>query len=252
MGKKNKGKYNKLGYFGKQEADKKMAKHYGIDLSQYGNGGRPGENYTNKKSYDQLKKDVSRAAANDYDVRRSLEAASLAGNKKAQKIGSISNASEAYAATRFMEKTHKNRMENGGAYDGANDQGGVTNYWVNKDRDKLRASFATEDQSTEADPDNSSVLEDFGDPIEFEHSQKVKDAKSRVDKYTMSIGKDNLFGKVNDPVPAKNDQATAADSFVNDYKNDVSTAANLKENKSQNINNAIDTLKISSYRNQFM
>ena len=250
MGKKNKGKYNKLGYLGKRDADRKMAKQYGIDVSEYGNGGRPGQ-HTTKKSYDQLKKDVSRAAANDYDVRRSLEAASLSGNKKAQKIGSISNASDAYAASRFMEKTHKKRMELGGAYDGANDQGAVTNYWVNKDRDKLKASFATEDQATEADPDGDSVLQDFDDPIEFEHSQKVKDAKSRVDKYTMNLGKNNLFGKVNDPVSSSNDQAAAADSFVNGYKKDLSTAANLKESKSQNINNAIDTAR-SIYRTQFM
>jgi hypothetical protein len=75
-----------------------------LTFPEYGNTGRPGENYNNKKTYDDLKKDISSAAANDYDVRRSLEAASLSGNKKAQKIGSISNASEAYAATRFMEK----------------------------------------------------------------------------------------------------------------------------------------------------
>ncbi|NDA14625.1 MAG: hypothetical protein EBZ14_05155, partial [Gammaproteobacteria bacterium] len=33
-------------------------------------------------------------------------------------------------------------MENGGAYDGANDQAGVTNYWVKKDREKMLKPLA--------------------------------------------------------------------------------------------------------------
>ena len=132
MGKNKDSKYNKLGYFGKREADKRMAEQYGIDLSQYGNSGRPGASYGGKKDWDDLSGDVASAAANDYDLRRSIEAAQVSGNKKAQKIGSISNASEAYAATRFMEKTHKNRMGNTGNYDGANDQGNVTKYWNDK------------------------------------------------------------------------------------------------------------------------
>ncbi len=250
MGKKT--KYDKLGVMGKREADMRMAKDYGIDVSQYGNTGRPGENYTNKKSYDDLRNDVTRAAANDYDVRRSIEAAQASGNKKAQKIGSISNASEAYAATRFMEKTHKNRMGNTGSYDGANDQGNVTNYWVNKDRDKFRASFASEEQATESTPDSTSVLEDYNDPIEFKHSPDLQAAQQRLDKYKQSIGKYNLFGKVNDNPPKADDQADAANMFTTNYKKDVSAAAGLKENKARNLNNAIDTVKNSSYRNQFM
>ena len=138
-----KSKYDKLDYFGKREADAKMAKQYGIDTSQYGNQGRPGAGGVRKKSYDQLKKDIARAASNDYDLRRSIEAAKLSGNKKAQKIGKgISNASEAYAAHRFMEKTHKKRMGNSGQYSSANDKAGVTDYWVNKDRNKFTDSIA--------------------------------------------------------------------------------------------------------------
>jgi len=195
MGQKNKGKYNKLGYFGKQEADRKMANHYGIDVSEYGNQGRPGENYNNKKSYDDLKRDISNAAANDYDVRRSLEAASLAGNKKAQKIGSIDSASDAYAATRFMEKTHKNRMGNGGAYDGANDQGGVTSYWVNKDRDKLQNSMSVSDQQKEA-TESSSKEEPYVP------SKEMTSAREKVAAYES--------GAYNKGVYASREQSTAS------------------------------------------
>ena len=221
MGKKNKGKYNKLGYFGKQQADKRMAKQYGIDVSEYGNSGRPGQSDDSKKSYDQLRKDVARAASNDYDVRRSLEAAKLSGNKKAQKIGNVSNASEAYAATRFMEKTHKKRMGNSGAYDGANDQGGVTNYWVNKDRDKLKASMSTGEQQQAAKKPEEP----------YQESTELTDARNTVEEFD---NKDfNVYNKGNatgaaDAGDGDGQRKQAAQSFLDKYKFDVKQKANFR------------------------
>ncbi len=221
MGKKNKGKYNKLGYLGKREADKRMAKDYGIDLSQYGNGGRPGENPSGKKSYDQLKKDVSRAAANDYDVRRSLEAASLSGNKKAQKIGTIGSASDAYAATRFMEKTHKKRMELGGAYDGDNDQGAVTNYWVNKDRDKLKDSMSVGEQQEAAKAPEEP----------YQESEELSTARKTVEDYD---NKDfNVYNRGNatgaaDAGDGDGQRKQAAQAFLGKYKLDLKDRVNFR------------------------
>ena len=161
MGKKNESKYDKLTYTAKRAADKRMAEQYGIDLSQYGNTERPGASYSGKKSWDDLSADVAKAAANDYDVRRTVELAQESGNKKALKLGQgISNASEAYAATRFMEKTHKNRMDNGGAYDGANDQGGVTDYWKQKVMDKRAASVQ---QPSDPKPEKEDTTQQFKD-----------------------------------------------------------------------------------------
>ena len=211
MGKKN--KYNKLGYFGKQQADKEMAEQYGIDVSEYGNEGRPGENYDNKKSYDDLKQDIARAASNDYDLRRSIEAAQQSGNKKAQKIGSISNASEAYAATRFMAKTHKNRMGNTGEYGSANDQGNVTNYWVNKDRSKLADAMSPQEQQAEAEQA----------PVEL--STELQDAKEKVQAFEnkkYDIFKSNDTGSTQTALSDGDDQRKqAAGSFLDKYKLDV-------------------------------
>lgn len=186
----SKSKYNKLGYFGKQQADREMAEQYGIDVSEYGNQGRPGENYTNKKSYDDLKSDIARAAANDYDVRRSIEAAQASGNKKAQKLGQgISTASEAYDAQRFMEKTHSNRMDNTGNYDGANDQGNVAKYWTDKqasqyakqgDLNKMSVDSQIEDAQASTKPDKP----------DYQESDHLKQAKERVQSFrgTSSAG----------------------------------------------------------------
>ena len=225
MGKKNKGKYNKLGYFGKQEADKRMAKQYGIDVSEYGNQGRPGENYNNKKSYDDLKRDISRAAANDYDVRRSLEAAQLSGNKKAQKIGSISNASEAYAATRFMEKTHKKRMANTGNYDGANDQGNVTKYWVNKDRDKLTAGMSAPEQQKQA---AQKPEEPYVESEELSTArQTVKDFDNK-DFNVFNRGNATGASDASEAGDGNGQRKQAAQSFLDKYKLNVKSAANFK------------------------
>ncbi len=227
MGKKNKGKYNKLGYFGKREADKKMAKQYGIDVSEYGNGGRPGQT-SGKKDWDQLKKDVSRAAANDYDVRRSLEAASLSGNKKAQKIGSISNASEAYAASRFMEKTHKKRMGNGGAYDGANDQGSVTSYWVNKDRDKLTENMSSKSPIEKAKEDVIQQEE------EYTPSKEMTQAREKVDAWESGGYNNGSYAErktnfLNNDASIYGAQSTsAAQSQLNDFKERTKKSKNLK------------------------
>jgi hypothetical protein len=208
MGKKNTSKYDKLGYHGKLEADKRMAGQYGIDVSEYGNQGRPGGGGVQKKSWDDLKQDVASAASNDYDVRRSIEAAQLAGNKKAQKIGSISNASEAYAATRFMEKTHKNRMGNTGAYDGANDQGNVTNYWVNKDRGNLMDSMSAAEQQKEAE--SGAVA-----PV----STRLQDDRDTVEELD---NKDyNIFDNNIDKGDNETQRTEAADAFLGKFKLDL-------------------------------
>ena len=231
-----------------QAADKRMAEQYGVDLDQYGNTERPGASYTGKKDWDQLSDDVAAAAANDYDLRRSIEAAQASGNKKAQAIGNISNASEAYAATRFMEKTHKNRMENGGAYDGANDQGNVTNYWTNKQKDKEADDFKTmymnDINSLRKKLEITQRVKEPSetDPQSFEHSDAVASAKERLDDYNLSIGELDLFNPMNESPPRANDQKDAAISFADQYKMDVSDASDLGEVTARNLNNAAATV----------
>jgi hypothetical protein len=220
MGKKNESKYDKLTWTGKRAADKKMAEHYGVDISQYGNTGRPGGGGIQKKSWDDLSSDVARAAANDYDVRRTIELAQESGNKKAQKLGQgISNASEAYAATRFMEKTHKNRMDNGGAYDGANDQGGVTNFWKQRVMDKRDASLEDRFGQQEIEtPESKPVAE-----VPRELSDRGKAAMDTAGDYSFKpvdrgLGNENV---AYDPNAGIGD--TNAGEFLSNYKKDIQT-----------------------------
>ena len=224
MGKKNKGKYNKLGYFGKKAADDRMAEKYGINKGNFSNelGGVKG-NYGNfnEEGYRQA---ISRAASNDYDMRRSIEAAQASGNKKAQALGQgISNMSEVMAAERFMEKTHKKRMGNTGNYGSANDEGNVTSYWVDKDRNKLTAGMsADEQQQTAQKPDEP-----------YTPSQELTDARNTVEEYdNKDFNVYNNSSATNAYEAGDNDgqRKQAAQSFFDKYKLDVKSSANFKPN----------------------
>ena len=237
MGKKNKkSSYDKKDFLGKYKANNEMAEAYGIDSSQYQTRHgqvRPGA-HTTKKSFDQYEKEIANAAANDYDVRRSLEAAKLSGNKKAQKIGNVSDLSSAYAASKFMKKTHKNRMEMGGAYDGANDQAGVTDYWVNKDRNKLTESLTPAAAPTPDDQQTAAAAEPYV------QSKELTDAKERVEAWenTSNLGTDpspygstgssidfssQVYGASNNDAPA--DQAQGQ---LDAFKTKLKERANLQ------------------------
>ena len=217
MGKKT--KYDKLGVMGKREADKRMAGQYGVDVSNYGNSYRPGANYTGRKSWDDLKDDVAKAAANDYDVRRSIEAAQLSGNKKAQKLGPINSASAAYDAHRFMEKMHGKHV-GGGNYDGASDQAGVTSYFVNKDRDNLMESMSAKNQEKVAKKGKS----DDDEPVVLsEQLQQAEDAVKAFDKKDYDVYNQ---GKTSD---GDDQRQQASQSFLDKYK------MNLKSNISAKL-----------------
>ena len=66
------------GYFGKMKSARKMSEHLGVDYKDYGSS-RPGHYTTKKGDYQDFQEDVAKAASNNYDYRRSLEAAKAAG-----------------------------------------------------------------------------------------------------------------------------------------------------------------------------
>ena len=243
MGKK-KSKYDKLGTIDKMKADREMAEAVGInpnDYNMFHSGGRPGEG-SSKKDSEQLGVDVLAALSNDYDYRRSIEAASMAGNKKAKNLSEgIDSLSDAYDAHRFMKKTHRNRMGNGGAYDGANDQAGVTDYWVRKDRDKQMAQIERDYVSKTAFEEMREELEarnEAAEPVEApELSASLIAAQEGADEYALNLGSqgDQLFGRTD-----SDDLATAAAEV------DASpVSGESEEYKDEYMTNVIDGLKLS-------
>jgi hypothetical protein len=218
----------------------KLAKKYGVEGPHMGHpDGRSGKP---NRSIEQVERETAAKMANDYDVRRSIEAAQLAGNKKAQKLGSgISNMEEALAAEKFMKKTHKNRMGNGGEYASANDAGNVTKYWVNKDRDNQTAAY---DEAYAKTTDLNSLKNKFlaqatskaaGAPIEPSDRMAAVEDRLEGASYNTPPG---LHDKNNTDPAKADDQKDAARNFLSEYKLDVTKGAGIKHDIKTSISNA--------------
>ena len=142
MGKKNKS-YDELTSFQKRQKTFELAKQFGIDKNDYNwsNSGR--EQFSKKGDFGDLEDAVAGAMANDYDVRRSLEAARLSAtdDKEKEKLKGlakgISHMGEAHDIHQWMKRVHKKDLENTGAFSSANDYANITDFFVNRDRDGL-------------------------------------------------------------------------------------------------------------------
>ena len=243
MGKGKNKAWDKLNVYDQMKQARKMADQFGVDESKYNmtsSGGRPGE-HQERGDINDFRDAIAQAASNDYDVRRTLEAATMAGNKKAKNIGGINNIADAYQAHKFMKKTHHKRMENGGSFHGNNDQLGVTNYWVEKDRDKMLSSYATtrdlnrmKKQLQKAAAANKDAQEDASNPVE--PSDRLAQAQSRIGE--AAHDPTSLYDKNNSDAPVADDQADAARNFLFEYKDDVNKGASLRNDIQTNIANA--------------
>lgn len=235
--------YDKKGYWGKRNAEGEMADHYGIDKSEYymePNVDRYG--YSDKKTYEQYQADLGKAISNDYDLRRSIEAASLAGNKKAQKIQKKGFGhddkdilAKGWDATKFLEKTHKNRMGQGGQFT-ARDQDDVTKFWIDRDRKKEAQRFSDEYVAkTELDDIRRDIEENVRDAeavVAPELSEELDEANRGIDQYSLELNThgDNIFGSAGgsdlDTAMAENERNPASGESW-EYKDKY--ASNVKQ-----------------------
>ena len=238
MGKKNKqSKYDKLGYSGKDAANRMMAELYNINPDDYEARTSRRDNYRNKKSYEQFEKDIAYAATNNLNAKRAVELAKAAGNKKAEKLGdAYSTPAEAYAATRFLKKTHENRMDSGGDFASANDLAGTKGYWQNK-----VDSLTTKKDKPEAPkaPKAPEATKPFVlTKKEFTYSPDLQAAYDREDQRKV-MATDASIPSMPAPV------STSSQSIADQYKTKIQKG--LKPNLAYSLNNAAETL-----REQFM
>lgn len=159
MGKKNKkgAKYknawDNMGYIEQEEFLRDSAEKYGIDMGSYSRfGDVSGARGNATQSYSDLETSVARAAQNDYSNRRALEAASMAGNERAQAISSMNEGIQQVAATeKWMEKMHGKHV-GGGDYTWGSDPAGVAMHYVERDRQKFTNEIQREiDRATGED-----------------------------------------------------------------------------------------------------
>ena len=133
------------------EKARKAGERYGIKHSDYGFG-RPGEGGVQKKDPKDYGKDVAAAAMNDYDTRRTIEAAAMSGKKKAQQYAEngFSDITDVTKANNMFAKMHK-RHGNGGDFSSNSDYAGLTYNMVQRDRRKLMDSMSANEQKDQAE-----------------------------------------------------------------------------------------------------
>ena len=222
----------------KYKGEQKLLERYGVEGQRQ--GGRAIE--MTGKSYrgsDDVKKDLQKAMANDYDTRRTLEAAAMSGKKKAKKIldSGFKSFSDMENAQNFMEKAAK-RHGQGGDFSSTSDYMGLTQSMVERDRRKFTEANDAK-YASKADLEGLSVEEqDTGFTYEGpdkEISPEMQAAKERVAAYEGGGGQD-------DPSPygasfgADDQQAetsvvadsTDAGGYLNAFKNKLKQERNFK------------------------
>lgn len=240
MGKKKKS-YEDLDYFQKRQKTFELAEHMGIDKNDYNhtNSGR-GQFADNKGDFSQLEEDVARAYANDYDVRRSLEAAKLYAKDDEERLKSIeglpkgiSHMGEAYDTYQWMKGIHKDELNNGGKFSSANDYANISDYFVTEDRqtniyDPMDELSGRLDDLEALD----GVNEELASEEPYVPSQELQSAVDNTAAYEENV----LSGVRSAEIFRQNDPAEVAQGLSDQYI--LNLTSSMKPNVQDNINNA--------------
>ena len=218
MGKKKEPRYTPFDYMKGGRIDK-MGERYGVDKSDYNvgydrNDGGSGRTYKGgQKEYQEA---IAKAAMNDYDTRRTMEAQAMSGKKKARKYAEkgFNNITDVIKANNMRERWHK-EAGNGGSLSSASDFAGQTMRAVDRDRKKQTAEYDAK-YATKDDLNDLKKVKSVDEQVEeaqYEPSEKIKQAKERVAGYKEGV----TTGGDGDE-----QRAEAADSY-NKYRLNLST-----------------------------
>ena len=224
---------------------------YGVEGPRFGGRAQEmtGKSY---RSAEDVEKDIINAARNDYDLRRTVEAAALSGKKKAidlQKNG-FNSIDDVTNWGNFSEKAAK-RHGQGGDFSSASDYMGLTKSMVQRDRAKQTAAYdETYAKTTDLNALKDKLMAEAtekaagagSDPIE--PSERMAAVEDRLEKAAGGTNRPpSLFDKDNAQPATTDDQADAARNFLDDYKLDVTKGANLKHDIETGLSNAARTVR---------
>ena len=225
-------------YYTRRKETDDLAKTYGVNREDYIEADIDGERGMTADGYKDYEKAISNAAANDYDTRRSLEAAKQAGYEGADSFGQgISNLQETENAYKFLSDYGKNELGIN-KFSSANDFGQVTNSFVNMDRknftEKMENSFgdyASENGQQNEQPTTELPRDTLQDTDAYQYFQQFQRDPAEME----------VFGQPKDQPTPEGDQGEitiegnpdqqrgkAAMEFANNYKLDLVKGLNLK------------------------
>ena len=191
---------------------RKTGERYGVSLLDYGFN-RPGQGGVQKKNPQDYGKAVASAAMNDYDTRRTIEAAAMSGKKKAEKYAKngFSDLTDVTKANNMFAKMHE-RHGNGGDFSSNSDYAGLTYSMVQRDRNKLMDSMSAKDQADVA----KGTTEDDSPVVLSDQLQQAEDAVKEFDNKDYDVYNQ---GKATSDGDDQRDQASQ--SFLDKFKMDL-------------------------------
>ena len=244
MGKKKKkidkvewkrGLMNFAGDGGGSKEAKELLERYNVEGYRNSRSDRHSYGY---RGTEQVQADLERAMMNDYDTRRSIEAAAMAGNKDAKKFAKkgIEGAKGLLGAHALM-KDLKKEYVGGGGMNGAENRAGLTHALVKADRENFESGL---DERYDSKYASQKALEEMQEKLKRdalrpdaapELSQAMQEANDGIESYddNMSSFGDMLVGKSDDlgQAEAEASMETAGSSdAAQDFKDKYS--ANVK------------------------
>ena len=203
MGRSKPKKYNKMGYFQKQEYDDKLAKKYNINKDDYIKGNSSGGGRYDNLDEDAYKKAIKNSMRNDFDYRTSAQ--------HMDGVKGKANFNDFAKYEREASKLHR-KAGNGGEYSSNKDITGVTNNLVSEYRqgiqDQLKGLSASQQQAAASAPTAAPVA----------LSTELQDARDTVEAF------DNKDYEVYNGAQSSdgNDQRQqASQSFLDNFKLDL-------------------------------
>ena len=207
-------------YSGLNKKEKKASKRYGIDLNSYGFNHPEGRNSASpKRDPKNFQSDIAAAANADYDTRRSIEAAALSGNKKAEKYakGGFNSLKDVTKANNMFRRMHA-RHGNGGDFSSQSDYSGLTYDLVKKDREQINGR----------DFKDNYISERFGSR-DNSNNESTK-AEVEIPPAPSAFGD----GSINSPITQANPQTVTGDNNVASQTNAIEQFIDNRDNNSDN------------------
>ena len=202
-----------------------------------------GETYEEYQESSDWHNKMTDAARNDYDLRRTLEAAAMSGKGKADKIlkKGFNNLDDVAKAMNFSEKAAK-RHGQGGDFSSNSDYMGLTRSMVERDRAKQTAAYdKTYAKTTDLNDLKDKLMAEATDKAAGSAPIEPSDRMAAVEERLEGAAGNrppSLFDKDNAQPAKTDDQKDAARNFLDDYKLDVAKGANIKSDIETGVSNA--------------
>jgi hypothetical protein len=200
-----------------------MEERFGVNVRN-GAGWKSGsgESYEEYRESSDWHNKMTDAARNDYDLRRTLEAAAMSGKGKAKKIldKGFNNLEDVSKAMNFSEKAAK-RHGQGGDFSRNSDYMGLTRSMVERDRRKMIEGLEIPDAD-----DINAVKPDAGPSFDGEETDAMRKNREEVEAYEAGMGSEGtrIFG---------GDPASSAKGFSDEYKLNVARGLELSGKKTR-------------------